>query len=643
MKPLFCCWFAAACACFADEPPLVMGKDWFAKLRDPKTRVEALYQMEKAGITNGNIEDIEEFTAGHRRVLVFPCPQPGHPDAWAIVNPATWTESHANLRGLEAETYEPHPLEIERRGKWDSELAGLPADFKPWRPGQAWFETLSGDLVDPTGRELGGFFASPGILADFNGDGMLDLLEIQRLSIEVGGNKWDSALDCVSIGPLDGEKTPYASVYANLRKDAHKTPRSWRFAVHGEPGALRLALVPEDKSQQEISFGFRDGTLAATVDKLPKGILLDARPEGEDGYHASVNFLKRHGHDMAGVGSDDGCEVLADFAGKPQEEFSFDSVKIALPDTGDAAPRDAARLLADHAFNSAFYRSQYELASIGDPAKPATRGWLERWCEAGWGMDTVDLWWLDGDKAERWQQKDAIFLVSRVSAAELGRRIAVAHEIDRIRTVPVQPFPAVAKHESMGGADFNIFRVRAMSQSPESITSVFEGCVPPLWRWAGPEYDRKLSSLVATLYVSREPDPNAESKDIRALAPVWLDPERVSTIPPGLVRAAVVCIGDKRWKEMKPLLEKLQTKLGPPTVDEKRLDQINKIENGRFNRSLNLRGREEWLAERESNSMQRENRDLTVKLTGDIRFELRKPIAEALEKLKDSSSGRSSK
>jgi hypothetical protein len=410
MKRLFGLWLAAVCGCWADEAPIVMGKDWFAQLRDPKTRVEALYQMKKAGLEKGEeTPDREEFAAGNRRVLVFACPQPGHPDAWAIINPATWEESRANLRGLEPEEYEPHPLELERRAKWEAELANPPADFKPWRPEQAWFETLSGYLVDPSGKELGGFFASPGILADFNGDGMLDLLEIKRLSIEVDGNEWDSAMDCISIGPLDGEKTPYASVYANLRKHDHETPRLWRFTVHDQPGGLRLALVSEDKSRLEISFGFRDGTLTASVDKLPKGVLLDTRPEGGDDYHASVKFLKLHGHKMAGVGSDDGCEVLADFPRKPQEEFSIDSVRFTLPETGGIAPRDAARAMADHTFNSAVYRTQYELASIGDPAKPATRGWLELWCEAGWGMDTVDLWWLDGDKAERWQQKETRF------------------------------------------------------------------------------------------------------------------------------------------------------------------------------------------------------------------------------------------
>lgn len=451
MKLLFC-WIAAVYGCLAQEAPVVMGSDWFAKLRDPKTRVEALYQSKKAHAEKGEeLPDLEEFAAGHRRVWVFPCPQPGHPDAWAVVNPVIWKESRANLRGLEVEAYDPHPLEVERRRKWDAELENLTADFKPWQTGQAWFDTLSGDLVDPTGKELGGFFASPGILADFNGDGMLDVVQIERISIKVGGNGWDSVIDGVSIGPLDGEKPRYGMVYANLRKFDHKTPRTWRFAVRGEAGDLRLALVPDARDRQEIRFGFRDGALTADVEKLPNEILLDTHPEGES-YFASKKFLIAHGHETAGVGSDDACEVLADFPVQPPA-FSFESLKITLPETGDAAPREAAKAPASHVFDNAFYRSQYELATVGDPAPPATRGWLELWCDGGgWGAESVDVWWLDGETAERWtQQGPATFLATRQSSADLGRRIALAHEIDRIRTVPLHPFPAVADHKRMGG------------------------------------------------------------------------------------------------------------------------------------------------------------------------------------------------
>ena len=310
MKPFLCCWLAVVCGCVADEAPIIMGSDWFARLREPKTRMEALYQLEKAGAEpRREIQDFEEFSSGHRRVMVFPCPQPGQPDAWAIVNPAIWKESRANLCGLEAEEYDPHPLEIERRRNWDATLQNLPADFKPWRPGNAWFETLSGELVDPSGRKLGVFFASPGILADFNGDGMLDLLQIERPS----SSRKDTVIDCATIGLLDSDKLHYGAVYANLRADDFKTPRSWRFAMRGEPDSLRLVLVPEDKSKAEITFGFQNGVLTASADKLPDEILLDARPKGEDSFFASSAFLESHGHDMNGTGSDDGCEVLADF------------------------------------------------------------------------------------------------------------------------------------------------------------------------------------------------------------------------------------------------------------------------------------------------------------------------------------------
>lgn len=639
MKPLLlsAVWLALACLGHAGESsePVVLGQDWFANLRNPETRLKALYQLEKATAEPDERINREEFEAEHARTLVFPCPQPGQADAWAIINTNSWEENRVRMCGLEADMYEPHPLETERRRKWDAELMKPSPDFKPWQPGQPWFGQISGSLVTPDGKLIGGFFAHPGILADFNGDGMLDLIQIERVHTTIGKNnkKDDSLMDAVSVGPLDPERDRFALLCCNRRPSDHETPRTWRFAVRkNDDGGLMLALVPLDKKQPEIAFHFRNGTLVPAADGMPDTIYLDTHPKGES-WEAVTAMLEKHGLRAPGFGSDDACEVTADFP-LPPERFDFDDRPIfALPETGALPPRDAAQVLVRQVLGDAFYRSQYEVASVGDPAPPATRGWLENWNDGGgWGTESVVVWWFNGDTAERWEQSGATFLVSRLPAAELGRSIAVAHELDRVRTVPVSPFSVIAPHRSNGGDDIPIARIRAMTREPELRATVYQASIPQLWGWIGPQYDRGLASLIATLHFTVA-KAGGEPRDLRELAPVWLDPKQVSNIPPGLAKAAVVAIGDQRWKEMKPLLVKLNASLGPLSDGEKRLARIAEEEAEWYQRRPSPLGIEESLANRKHNAMECEKRELMVKLTGDVRFELRQPIAEALRKL----------
>jgi hypothetical protein len=81
---------------------------------------------------------------------------------------------------------------------------------------------------------------------------------------------------------------------------------------------------------------------------------------------------------------------------------------------------------------------------------------------------------------------------------------------------------------------------------------------------------------------------------------------------------------------------KLQSSLGPLSADEKRLVGIADEIRDQSNRRDRLQGRDEWLARRKLNTLEREKRDLIVKMTGDFRFELRNPVAEALRDLEKS-------
>ena len=625
---------AAGAAGDDDRKYPAMGADWFARLRNPQTRMKALYQHERAGADDGReIDDPEKFAADHHRTLVFPCPQPGQPGAWAVIDASDWQAGEDLLCGPETKYYAPHPLEVERRRAWDAAEANLPADFKPWQVGQPWFDSLSGFLVDAAGNQLGaGVFGSPAIIADFDADGMLDLVKIARLHMEDKG-KVEPVIDCVSIGPLASALPRKVMIYCNYCEDLFTHSRAWRFTVRRDPNAaLQLVLVPTAKDQHEITWQFREGKLVASADKLPEGILVYEHPAAGD-FEASRVFLKQHGYALEGIGSDGALELDANLPARPHGLNRDSYIKWSLPDTAALPPREAAQAVAARLFDG-YYKTQYELASIGEPAPPATQGWLERWCDPGWADDIVDVWWFVGDAAQQWTQADSTtFIVADLSAAELGRRIAVTHEIDRIRTVPKTPYAPAYDHEQIGGDDHACYRVRALTISPTPLATVFDECTPSLWQAVGSRYDRELASVIATTFVGPTPKVG-KAQAIRDLAPVWLAPDNLTKIPPPLIRAAVRSIGENHWKKLEPQLKALQIALGPVTKDEQRLAEIDRLIRDYYAKQFKLRGRDEWLAKRKFNALEREQLALNVKLTGTLGYELRAAVKNSLTELK---------
>ncbi len=619
-----------------------LGPEWFARLRNPETRIAALYQYEKASAVKGQqIDDPEKFAADHRETRIFRCPQPGLPNAWVVLELGGWQAGQDVLCGPDPKIYEPHPLEVERRRLWRDADNHLPPDFKPWQVGQPWFEQASGFLVDESGKQLDeGFFGSPAILADFDSDGCLDLLEFSRVHLD-RGNKQDATMDCVSIGPLIATQPRQLMFYCNQRTDVFERSKAWRFMVRRDPQeVLQLVLVPTDKAQQEIIYQFQKekGGFVASTDKFPEGILVDAHPKAEE-YDAMSSFLEAHGYSFGGVGSDglDGAgELDANLPAPPIRRGGemIHNYEWKLPETGSLPPRAAAQAMATHQLGN-LHQTHYELASLGDPTPPATSGWLERWCDGGgWGHESVTVWWFLGPSAQQWTQKDDnTFMVSEVSPAELGRRIAIAHEIDRVRTVPTSPHARMDDHKRIGGDDIPSYRVRALSTAPAALATVFDPCIPSLWESVGARYDRDLASVIATNFV----DPiqaDAKPQAIRDLARIWLDPAKFAEIPPPLIRAVVLSAGENKWQETKPQLVKLQAALGPSSKGEFRLTEIDDAIRKYYNTNLHLKGRDEWMAKRNYHALEREKHKLVTEMTGNPGYELRATVETSLKNLK---------
>ena len=615
------------------QKPPKMGLLWFARLQNPETRVAALYELEKAKLGEGEtLQDAEEFAAEHEGTVMFHCPQPDLPSAWALVNTRTWRQQKEALYGPEPEDYEPHPMQTERRRQWDTELGRPGADFRLWEVGQPWLESVSGMLVDSSGNQIdGGFFANVAVPADFDGDGLLDLLEVERVSLKDSAGL-ETDMDCLSIGPFASDLPRQVSIYCNQRENSSGA-KAWRFEVReGWRGDLQVIFVPEKYAGRKIVFSFRNGKFVNGGGALPPGIWVDHYPAEED-CEAGGRFLALQGFETDGFGSDD---VFQCEAGRPcPPPFgSFDHKEWTLPETGRLnPPRAAAQAMVAHQIDR-YFRSHYDLASVGEPVAIPVEGWLEHAFRPGWGDRSVAVWWLKAGIAERWIQKDTeTFLMEPLPVAEVGHRMAVAHELDRVRSVARNPFAPDDGHYTYGGADHTICRVRVLTHSPVPHTTVFEECSPSLWAMTGSRYDRDLASVTATLANLYDDQVSGKPQAIRDLISQWLDPEKVAHIPPGLSRAAVYSIGKNRWKDLKPWLVKLQASFGPLTESERRVVELTRIIYEEEERGYGLESRDNVLSKRKILSAKRELRELTKQMTGDPHWELRQYVKEALDEL----------
>jgi hypothetical protein len=623
----------------ADEP-LRLGAEWFSRLQDPQTRIAALYEREKKVTEAKYLEATEKFAADNHHTFVFPCPQPGKAEAQAVVTLRNWEGSRDISCGPEPRAYPPHPLELQRRREWDAEFAKKTPGMQLWKPGQPWLNGVSGFLVDPSGTQVGeSFFASPAVIADFDGDGMLDLAGVSRYHLEGKGGK-KSYADCFQVSSLVGGTTPKARFCCNVRNEMD-LPRTWRFTVRpAGSGTLDIVLVPTSKKAAEVVFHVTADGLKEATSPLPEGILID-RELSPDDWDGPKKFLAKHGLKFSGVGSDNAREVDASLPPlaslSPLQMANGDGYNWALPDIAGLAPREAALAIARHHFHP-LTLSHYDLKTTGDPIPPAKRGWLEKWFDgAGWGSERVTVWWLRGDKAERWTEKDnTTFLVEKDDPQETGRRIAIAHELDRIRLVPKSPLIPYDDGDHMGGDDIPIYRIRAFSDAPQPMATTFGECIPFLWQTIGYRYDRGLSSVLAYSLTEAIPE-TGDPRPIKELAPVWLSPAEISHTPPALCRTAIRAIGKNRWKDLEPLLLSLRDSLGAPSQEEKQLAELDRrreeLHSKRWKGAL-PDDKTEIAIERETRKVERDRIELTSRLAGQPAFELRTSVEQALEDLK---------
>lgn len=502
------------------------------------------------------------------------------------------------------------------------------AKGEPWRPDQLWIENGTGFLVDETGKQFSPwFFLGVGVIADLAGNGQLDMLDIDRLSM--GGNP--EYVDAVAIGPLDTRRPCKLIVYANFRS-GQLEEREWRFELRGGHGeSTDLVLVPTGEGSEVV---FRsDGESMRSPGDVPNSVQVDREPKGE-AWKAEKTFLATLGHHVEGWGIDEAFELDARL--RTNRRASDDNRNpFSVPDDlRSLPPRRAALALVEHNRDNV-HRWQFDLTSLGEPVGPPATGWVELQDDGGgWGRPSSTVWWLEMGRATRWKiDDDRIVSVSEVPRDQVSWAIAVVHELNRVRSLPSLDRISRKPHWQGGGDDYPFQRVRSITTKPKPETTALDWNMSALWHRIGGFYSREHAGVMAVVLAESFPEVG-EGKTVEAgrLAREWLQPDRIGQVPPTLSRAAVIALGEGNAKELS-ILRKLRQEFGKPTADERRYAELT-VEIAKLykNRYKAKDEKQELEAESRRIRLQTELREIRERLLSEPRHALRSEVEKVLGK-----------
>lgn len=157
---------------------------------------------------------------------------------------------------------------------------------------------------------------------------------------------------------------------------------------------------------------------------------------------------------------------------------------------------------------------------------------------------------------------------------------------------------------------------------------------PSFWHRLGGVYDREAASVMALVLARKFPRaPKPLALDLKALRREWMKPGVYPTVPPALLRAAILSL-EKQWERADVVaLKKMSDHLGKRTPKEVRVEELNREIPLLYRAKEKLHGREDLLAERKLRRMRRERVKLQNELCGRPGFEVRKEVDQVLGKI----------
>jgi hypothetical protein len=566
--------------------PLNLGDDWFNRLRAPETRTVALREWDEARRVREkeNIPEeedtLEYFSALHRDIQVVKAPQPGQHEAWLVWWLNDYSAAREVLEGPDPDKYPPAsaPSGIHR------------TDTAPWRPGEPWLESAGAFLTNEQGRIFSGVnYLGLGVIADADGDGLLDWVDLSTISLEkqVSGNAKRSPpeyqADLVSIGPIDSDAPRTTAWIWNLRPYGPRVARSFLFDIRSRTDGAGIDLVavrayPSAPGEPaEIVMNGREAPVpAAEVVALGPGNVHDT---------ATSFAEQKFGWTKASVGWGSGA-VDEMKAGEPTRA-SLDGPRrdfVVPPGIAALAPDQAALALVDHNRDDS-HRERFDLVIERPLPKAPETGWVEVVVEPGWEDSSLTVWWLKANDAECWvfEPKDGAFsfAVSKVAREPLVRWIAILSHLDRVRSVARHAAYDELDHDRFGGDDHTIITVRAGVVKLAPLLAAFDPGVPTLWNAIRGPVDRPLTGVLAAVLGNAPPGWDGdistfERHDLTEAAASLLRPEIIDTVPPPLARQVIRLIGLQERENERGRLNALLDRWGEPDAAEMALTKARK-------------------------------------------------------------------
>ena len=615
MRTLAICCFGLvvfASRSLADLPNL--GPQWFARLQNSETRVEALWEWEQK---QEYPKTRERFLAGGP-VWFFECPQKAHPGAYLVLRDGDFHREWERQFGREPEIYPKHVEELRREREWRKEMAEREESGLVWKPGEPWLSSATGFLINDSGQQLAPkFWIGAGVIADFEGDGFVDLFDVGRCHLD--GNK---VLDGLSIGPLDETKPRTHLYHCNFSNHWMERKRSWRFRIVSEgPAKVGLRFSPrgggEDVVYSGKSFEGRQKTIHYFGN--PKGLSMEEISQ----FRKSIGKFK-------GRGTDDAHELDAE--SKTPEAVEPMENPFSVPDLAGLSPREAAMAMVKGNQDSV-HRKHFDLFPEGKPLALPESGWLEISNDCGgWYPDYVTVWWLKDEVAECWiyggDMKNLQLKKSVVPKEEVRWMMASVGELDRIRSVPTHPMVRKKRIRGSHFGDVPMDKVRMRSGGEIDSRWDFERDLAWEWTRMDGSYSRKLAGLFAGMMV-RTLSKGEEEGFVgwKKVGAEWLADDAYENVPPVLLQGFLDRCEKLKWREFKPQLLSLREKL---IVQEDSLSKIKRLEEIQ-------RVMPDWMSEGELKkvrfSLLRQERGLKESLVGDPRFELLEALEKALKQL----------
>lgn len=601
--PLAAVLFAFTSTAATDPALSDLGAAWFGRLRTPETRTAALREWDaaeraasKESYREG--EDTPEyFAATHQSIRVLRCPQPDHPDAWLVWWRSDYHRSREILDGLLPESYPPSEGEILRRAEAEKRASQRDEAGLVWKPGEPWLESVGAVLTDAGGTILCEYnFLGCGVIADAEGDGMLDWIQFSRIHLrdktgDVANpvRSPERLADLVSIGPIDPSAPRDAAWLCNQRTEKQSVLREGRFDIRAwdSSGGLDLFFVPR-KTVETIDDPTRRAFLLRPGQVLPEetGIVALGPGDPEEVIRAFARSQYAWTKTSVGWGSDGAEEIRH---GEP-EPATIDSERknFAIPaGLFELSPHEAALALVNYNRDKA-HRAKYDIVIDGPPLPTVEAGWVFVEEEPGWAPSSASVWWLRGERVECWTFPTADgtsgAAVSILPGAPAAKWITILQNLDRIRTVPRQDGLAAEAHDRFGGDDHTSIAVSVGVWKPEPNLVTFESATPTLWNAIRGPYDRPVAAVLAAT-ASEGPrlgDFKTSFEDRKWVESLdeWLDPERIGEVPPPLVRQALLFVGTQGNETIRPRLEAVLRLWGPGSAGEEELRLARAEERG---------------------------------------------------------------